>query len=111
MVSDMMKHLTLASLLLAVAAGHDGTLLLYPRGAPAPGMGVIPANALAQGVPYQQTTSDSVEAVDRWYQTNTPKSCSRMSASGGVKYTCPGGAIVIQNHGGTIISFLPAFHP
>ncbi|HEY1977321.1 MAG TPA: hypothetical protein VGG89_12280 [Candidatus Baltobacteraceae bacterium] len=106
-----MKYIALAALLLAVAAGHDGTLPLYPHGAPALGMGDIPANALAQGVPYQQTTNDSVDAVDRWYRANLPRSCSRMSASGAVKYTCPGGVIVIQSHGGTIVSFIPPLHP
>jgi hypothetical protein len=106
-----MKYITLAALLLlAVAAGHDGNLPLYPHGAAAPGMDV-PANALAYGVPYQQTTTDSVDAVDRWYQANLPKSCSRMSASGAVKYTCGEWAIVIQSHGGTIISFVKVSYP
>src|SRR5690348_14151709 len=105
-----MKYVALVFLLLsAVAAGHDGTLPLYPRGAPASGMSGIPSNALAQGVPYQQTTADSVETVDRWYRTNLSSSCSRMSASGAVKYTCGSWAIVIQSHGGTIISFVPLF--
>lgn len=106
-----MKSIALAALLLAIAAGHDGTLPLYPHGAPAAGMSSIPDSALAQGVPYQQTTTDSVDAVDRWYQANLPKSCSRMSASGAVKYTCGNWAIVIQSHGGTIVSFVPLFHP
>jgi len=107
-----MKYVTLAALLLlAVAAGHDGPLPLYPHGAPAAGVGDIPANALAQGAPYQQTTADSVDTVDRWYQANLPKSCSRMSASGAVKYTCGSWAVVIQSHGGTLISFVPTFHP
>lgn len=95
--------------LAALAVERDGQLPLYPHGAPASGMGDIPANALATGVPYQQTTSDSVHAVDTWYQSNAPKGCSRTAASAGVKYACPGGSIVIQTHGGTIISFVPAF--
>jgi hypothetical protein len=92
----------------ALAAGHDGSLPLYPHGSVAPGMGDIPVSALAQGVPYQQTTSDSVQTVDAWYKSNAPKSCTRLAASGGVKYTCPGGTIVIQTHNGTLISLLPA---
>jgi hypothetical protein len=91
----------------ALAAGKDGTLLLYPHGAPVAGMS-MPANALAQGVPYQLTTADSVDTVDRWYASNAPKSCSRMAASGGVRYKCPGGTIVIQSHGQTLISFVPS---
>lgn len=91
----------------ALAVSSDGSLPLYPHGQPAHGMDSIPANALAQGVPYQQTTSDSVQTVDAWYRTNAPKACSRMEASGGVRYSCPGGFIVIQNHDGTIISFVP----
>ncbi len=93
----------------ALAVEHDGQLPLYPRGVAARGMGDIPSNALAQGVPYQQTTSDSVHAVDLWYRSNAPKSCSRVEASGGVQYKCAGGSIVIQEHGGTIISYVPAF--
>ncbi len=96
----------IATIVLALVTAMDGTLPLYPHGAAAPGVDV-PANALAQGVPYQQTTSDSVPTVDQWYKANAPKSCSRMSAQGAVKYSCPGGSIVIQTHGGTIISFVP----
>lgn len=97
----------IATMVLAAATAMDGTLPLYPHGAPAPGMPDVPANALAQGVPYQQSTSDSVQTVDQWYKANAPKSCSRMSAQGAVKYSCSGGSIVIQKHGETIISFLP----
>lgn len=93
----------------ALAVERDGSLPVYPHGKAAHGTESIPANALAQGVPYQQTTTDSVQTVDAWYRSNTPKACSRMEASGAVRYSCPGGYIVIQNHGGTIISFVPAF--
>ena len=105
--------LTLAGLVgPAFAAQYDGQLLLYPRGHVAAGIGDMPAAALAQGVPYQQTTSDSVHLVDLWYKSNAPKSCTRIAASGtpAVQYKCPGGSIVIQDHGGTIISFVPAMH-
>ena len=115
----MMKYLPAAAasaafacILLAqpvLAAEHDGQLPLYPHGVTAHGMESIPANALAQGVPYQQTTTDSVNAVDAWFRSNLPKSCSRAEASGGVRYKCPGGSIVIQDHGGTIVSYIPAF--
>jgi hypothetical protein len=99
----------IATIVLAAEIAMDGTLPLYPHGAPAAGMPAIPVNALAQGVPYQQTTSDSVDTVDRWYKANAPKSCTRMSSQGAVKYSCPGGSIVIQKHGDTIISFVPGF--
>jgi hypothetical protein len=71
----------------------------------------IPAGALAQGVPYQQVTTDSVHLVDLWYKSNAPKSCTRITVAGNpaVQYKCPGGSIVIQVHGGTLISFVPAF--
>ncbi|HEY6485960.1 MAG TPA: hypothetical protein VIX83_06235 [Candidatus Cybelea sp.] len=115
----MMKNLKVAALLAgltamalcrpALAADHDGQLPLYPHGAPAHGLGDIPSNALTQGVPYQQTTNDSVQTVDQWYKANAPKSCSRIAGSGAVQYKCSGGSIVIQNHDGTIISFVPAF--
>jgi hypothetical protein len=113
----MLKHLSIAAsaaltvILLAqpaLAVERDGQLPLYPHGAAAHGMGDIPSNALAQGIPYQQTTTDSVQAVDAWYRSNAPKACSRVAASGAVQYSCPGGSIVIQDHGGTIISFVPA---
>jgi hypothetical protein len=103
-----MINTLIASIVLAAVAAMDGSLPLYPHGGPAPGVDV-PAGALVQGVPYQQTTSDSVATVDQWYKAHLPKSCSRMSAQGAVKYTCSGWAIVIQSHGGTIISFVPVF--
>jgi hypothetical protein len=95
----------------ALAVQHDGQLPLYPRGHAAPGIGDMPANALAQGVPYQQTTTDSVHLVDLWFHSNAPAACTRVSASGtpAVQYKCPGGSIVIQTHGGTLISYVPAF--
>ncbi len=93
----------------ALAVQRDGQLPIYPRGTPAHGMESIPSKALAYGVPYQQTTTDSVHLVDLWYRSNAPKACSRMEAAGGVRYACPGGYIVIQEHGGTLISYVPAF--
>ena len=95
----------------ALANQFDGKLPLYPRGHVAPGMGSIPAAALAQGVPYQQMTTDSVHLVDLWYKSNAPKSCKRITAAGtnAVQYKCPGGSIVVQVHGHTLISFVPAF--
>ncbi|HEY7982389.1 MAG TPA: hypothetical protein VID19_12990 [Candidatus Eremiobacteraceae bacterium] len=94
----------------ALAAQFDGRLPLYPRGHAAPGM-EIAAGALAQGVPYQQVTTDSVHLVDLWYKSNAPKSCTRVTATGkpAVQYKCPGGSIVIQVRGGTLISFVTAF--
>jgi hypothetical protein len=95
----------------AFAAQFDGQLPLYPRGHAAPGMQSIPGSALATGVPYQQVTTDPVHVVDAWYKSNAPKSCTRATAAGNpaVQYKCPGGSIVIQLHGTTIISFVTAF--
>lgn len=95
----------------ALAVQHDGQLPLYPRGHAAPGIGDMPASALAQGVPYQQTTTDSVHLVDLWYHSNAPAGCTRIAANGAsaVQYKCPGGSIVIQTHGSTLISYVPAF--
>jgi hypothetical protein len=97
-----------ASSVPALAADHDGTLPLYPHGQAAHGIGDMPAAALAGGVPYQQTTTDSVDTVDAWYKTHAPKTCSRKAERGAVQYRCPGGSIVIQPHGETLISFVPA---
>ena len=81
MVNAMKNLLTAAALIgitalmsspPAVAAGHDGQLPLYPHGSPAAGMSDIPSNALAQGVPYQQSTTDSVQTVDQWYKPTRP---------------------------------------
>ncbi len=95
----------------ALAAQFDGKLPLYPRGHAASGMQSITAGALAQGVPYQQVTTDSIHVVDAWYKANAAKSCTRVTAAGNpaVQYRCPGGSIVIQLHGTTIISFVTSF--
>jgi len=95
----------------AFAAQFDGKLPLYPRGHAAPGMQSLPAGALATGVPYQQATTDSVHVVDAWYKSNAPKSCTRVTAARNpaVQYKCPGGSIVIQLHGTTLISFVTSF--
>ena len=92
----------------ALAVQYDGKLPLYPRGHASPGTESIPADALAHGVPYQQTTSDAVHLVDLWYKTYAGSGCSRNAAKGAVQYKCPGGSIVIQPHdGATIVSFVP----
>lgn len=90
----------------AVAATKNGTLPLYPnghnmnRGMPdAPG---------GMGVPMVLETADPVSKVDAWYASNAPKSCVRTAASGGIKYACPRGSIVIYNKGTTQIAFVPA---
>jgi hypothetical protein len=96
----------IATALLAVATGYDGSLPVYPHGGPAPGMPAA-ATAFAQGALYQQTTSDSVQTVDQWYKTHIPKSCSRTTVQSTVRYACPHGTIVIRYHGTTIIEYVP----
>jgi hypothetical protein len=83
----------------------DGQMPIYPRGHLVED---IPANALRAGVPLNETTSDSIHLVDLWFKSNLPKDCRRLAASGGVRWTCPAGTIVIQNHNGTFISYIPS---
>jgi hypothetical protein len=53
-------------------------------------------------------TADPVGKVDAWYGSHAPKTCSRQAASGGVKYACPGGSIMIYAHEGqTQIALVP----
>lgn len=90
----------------ASAVQLDGQLPLYPRGH---NMNDMPASAVAMGVPMVLETGDAVHMVDLWYTSNAPKSCTRSAQSGGVKYACPGGSIMIYEHGGkTQIAFVPA---
>lgn len=89
----------------ASAIQLDGKLPLYPRGH---NMNDMPASAIAMGVPMVLETTDAVHLVDLWYTSNA-KSCTRSAASGGVKYQCPTGSIMIYAHGGsTQIAFVPA---
>jgi hypothetical protein len=104
---------TIAALGLPVAAtaapaAFDGKLPMYPNGTLDPREASITPAALAQGVPVVELTSDSVATVDRWYAAHT-KSCTRQAASGGFKYACAGGSIMIYNHSGTQIAFVPPF--
>ena len=60
-------------------------------------------------VPMVLETDDSVQTVAGWYASNAPKACARSSASGGIKYACPSGSIMIYAHDGkTQIAFVPA---
>jgi hypothetical protein len=88
------------------AAQMNGKLPMYPNGH---NMNDMPASAVAMGVPMVLETDDSVQAVDGWYASNAPKSCTRTTASNGFKYACPSGSIMIYAHGGkTQIAFVPA---
>ena len=103
--------LTAAGALVCTAASafeFDGKLPMYPHGR---NMNDMPASAVAMGVPMVLETTDSVSTVDAWYTSNTPKSCTRSAQSGGVKYQCPGGSIMIYAHGTTQIAFVPAMPP
>ncbi len=93
----------------APTAKLDGRLPMYPRGR---NMNDMPASAAAMGVPMVLETGDSVQTVDAWYRSNAPRSCTRTTASGGVKYACPSGSVMIYPHGGkTQIAFVPAMPP
>jgi len=92
------------------AQSADGKLPMYPH---ARNMNDMPASAVTAGVPLVLETADSVHAIDTWYASNAPKSCARSTQSGGVKYACPGGNIMIYEHGGkSQVALIPAFgHP
>lgn len=82
----------------------DGALPLYPRGRAVEN---IPPSAMRAGVPFNQTTNDSVQSVDLWFKSHLPKDCSRLATSGGVRWSCAAGYIVIQKRNGTFISYIP----
>jgi hypothetical protein len=118
-----MKHVLLpAALCAAIAAtvSHapapaaeyqlDGQLPMYPHGKlDAKEASLTPA-AIAHGVPLVLLTSDPVHDVDAWYASHAPKGCTRREASGGIKFACPGGSIMIYAHAGqTQIAFVPPF--
>jgi hypothetical protein len=89
----------------ALAQQFDGKLPLYPH---AKNMNDMPAAALSAGVPMVMETSDSVDTVDSWYRTNSAV-CARTAQSGGVKYQCQTGSIMIYPHQGkTQIAFVPS---
>lgn len=109
-----MHHLTriallIASTLVCAAASAvqlDGKLPMYPRGHNE--NSDMPASAIAMGVPMVLETTDAVHLVDLWYTSNA-KSCTQSAASGGVKYQCATGSIMIYAHAGnTQIAFVPA---
>ena len=83
----------------------DGKLLMYPGGH---NLNDMPASALAAGAPLVLETGDSVDTVDAWYMSNS-KSCTRSAQSGGVKYQCDGGSIMIYGHAGkTQVALVPS---
>ena len=93
----------------ASAAQLNGQLPMYPHGH---NMNAMPASVIAAGVPMVLETADPVSAVDTWYTSNAPKACTRTAQSGGIKYACPSGSIMIYAHGGkTQIAFVPAMPP
>jgi hypothetical protein len=88
----------------------DGQLPMYPHGKLDPKEASLTPAAIAHGVPLVLLTSDSVHEVDAWYGSHAPKACTRQEASGGVKFACPGGSIMIYEHDGrTQIAFVPPF--
>ena len=91
----------------ASAASMNGKLPLYPRGHNM--NSDMPASVMTMGVPMVLETTDAVHLVDLWFTSNAPKSCARSEASGGVKYACPGGSIMIYAHGRkTQVAYVPA---
>jgi hypothetical protein len=89
----------------ASAPKDDDKLPIYPRGR---NLNDMPASAVEKGVPMVLETNDSVQTLDGWYTSNAPKSCTRTTASQGVKYACSSGSIMIYAHAGkTQIAFVP----
>jgi hypothetical protein len=89
----------------AIAQQFNGKLPMYPA---ARSLSEVPASAIKSGVPLVTETSDSVDVVDGWYKTNA-QSCARTAQSGGVKFQCAGGSIMIYAHQGkTQIAFVPS---
>ena len=105
-----MRRFILLTLLTALSSvSHaqqlDGKLLMYPGGH---NLNDMPASAIAAGVPLVMETGDSVGTVDAWYTSNA-KSCARSAQSGGVKYQCDGGSIMIYEHAGkTQVALVPS---
>ena len=100
--------ITVAAPVLASNYQLDGQLPMYPNGKLDPKEASLTPAAIAHGVPLVQLTPDSVSTVDAWYKSHLPKACSRQEASGGVKFACPGGSIMVYAHDGkTQIAFVP----
>src|ERR1700689_5293751 len=85
---------------LAAGVQLDGRLPMYPNGKLDPKESSLTPAAIAHGVPLVLLTADSVRVVDGWYGSHVPKACTRQEASGGLKYACPGGSIMIYAHAG-----------
>jgi hypothetical protein len=106
-----MHRFNLLALLTALSSASlaqqlDGKLLMYPGGH---NLNDMPASAVTAGVPLVLETGDSVDKVDAWYTANA-KSCTRSAQSGGVKYQCDGGSIMIYDHAGkTQVALVPSF--
>jgi hypothetical protein len=94
----------------AFAADHqlDGQLPMYPNGKlDAKESSLTPA-AIAAGVPLVLLTNDSVSTVEAWYASRVAKACTRQTASGGIKFSCPGGSIMVYSHSGsTQVALIP----
>jgi hypothetical protein len=89
----------------AWAQDFDGKLPLYPGGH---NLNDMPAAAVKTGVPLVAETGDSVDTVDGWYKSNA-QGCTRSAQSGGVKYQCPGGSIMIYaKNGKTQVALVPS---
>jgi hypothetical protein len=91
----------------AAAADMNGQLPMYPHARNVNGsMSKAPPGMTGLMV---LESDDAVNTVDAWYAANAPKSCARSSASGGTKFACRAGSIMIYAHGGkTQIAYVPA---
>ena len=93
---------------IAAAPQMDGQLPMYPAGKLDPKEASLTPDAIAHGVPLVLLTQDPVTTVTTWYGSQLPKSCTRQDGSGGTKFACPGGTIVVYAKSGqTQIALLP----
>ena len=94
----------------ALAEGYqfDGQLPMYPNSTRDAREASLTPAAIAHGVPLVLLTSDSTSTVAAWYASHAPKACSKQTASGGMKFACPGGSIMIYAHDGkTQVALIP----
>jgi len=77
------------------AAQANGQLPMYPN---AKNLDTMPASVISAGVPMVLESTDAVASVVAWYTTQLSGSCTRTAQSGGIRFACPTGSIMIYAH-------------
>jgi hypothetical protein len=84
----------------------NGKMPMYPGGR---NLNDMPPAAVAAGVPMVQETADPVATVDAWYVSKVGTACQRTAQSGGIKFQCATGSIMIYSKSGkTQIALVPS---